>query len=265
MERLKIMGILNVTPDSFSDGGKYNSVDKAVLRAREMVAEGVDIIDVGGYSTRPGGYTEITPEMEIERVVPVVSALKRARLNVDISVDTFRSEVALAALQAGATMINDQWRGLYDPKIFDVVAEYDAPIFLMHNNDHSTYENVVAEMIAELETSAQLALERGVKKENIWLDPGIGFVKTRDEEIEVMRHLGKLVDVGYPVLLATSRKRMVKELIGGETDADDRDAGTLATTIMGIDAGVKAVRVHNVKLNRQAADVYMKLKGDLDG
>ena len=264
MERLKVMGILNTTPDSFSDGGKYNSVDAAVRRALSMVEEGVDIIDVGGYSTRPG-YTEITVETEIERTVPVVKALREAGVTVDISVDTFRSEVARAVLEAGATMINDQWRGIFDEKILDVVAEFDAPIFLMHNNDHSTYENVTVDMIGELQESAELALKHGVKKENIWLDPGIGFVKSREEEIEVMRNLDQLTAEGYPVLLATSRKRMVKELIGGETDADDRDAGTLATTIIGIEAGVKAVRVHNVKMNRQAADVYMKLKGDYNG
>lgn len=264
MERLKVMGILNTTPDSFSDGGKYSSVEAAVKRALEMVDEGVDIIDVGGYSTRPG-YTEITAETEIERTVPVVKAIRAAGVTADISVDTFRSEVARAVLEAGATMINDQWRGIYDEKILDVVAEFDAPIFLMHNNDHSTYENVTEDMIRELQESAALALKHGVKKENIWLDPGIGFVKSREEEIEVMRNLDQLTAEGYPVLLATSRKRMVKELIGGETDADDRDAGTLATTIIGIEAGVKAVRVHNVKMNRQAADVYMKLKGDLNG
>lgn len=264
MERLKVMGILNTTPDSFSDGGKYNSVEAAVKRALEMVEEGVDIIDVGGYSTRPG-YTEITAETEIERTVPVVKAIRAAGVTADISVDTFRSEVARAVLEAGATMINDQWRGIYDEKILDVVAEFDAPIFLMHNNDHSTYKNVTEDMIRELKESAALALKHGVKKENIWLDPGIGFVKSREEEIEVMRNLDQLTAAGYPVLLATSRKRMVKELIGGETDADDRDAGTLATTIIGIEAGVKAVRVHNVKMNRQAADVYMKLKGDLNG
>lgn len=264
MERLKVMGILNTTPDSFSDGGKYNSVEAAVKRALSMVEEGVDIIDVGGYSTRPG-YTEITAETEIERTVPVVKAIREAGVTADISVDTFRSEVARAVLEAGATMINDQWRGIYDEKILDVVAEFDAPIFLMHNNDHSTYENVTKDMIRELKESAELALKHGVKKENIWLDPGIGFVKSREEEIEVMQNLDQLTSEGYPVLLATSRKRMVKELIGGETDADDRDAGTLATTIIGIEAGVKAVRVHNVKMNRQAADVYMKLKGDLNG
>lgn len=264
MERLKVMGILNTTPDSFSDGGKYNSVEAAVKRAHRMVEEGVDIIDVGGYSTRPG-YTEITAETEIERTVPVVKAIREAGVTVDISVDTFRSEVARAVLEAGATMINDQWRGIFDEKILDVVAEFDAQVFLMHNNDHSTYENVTEDTIRELKESAALALKHGVKKENIWLDPGIGFVKSREEEIEVMRNLDQLTAEGYPVLLATSRKRMVKELIGGETDADDRDAGTLATTIIGIEAGVKAVRVHNVKMNRQAADVYMKLKGDING
>lgn len=264
MERLKVMGILNTTPDSFSDGGKYNSVEAAVKRALEMVEEGADIIDVGGYSTRPG-YTEITAEEEIERTAPVVKALREAGITADISVDTFRSDVARAVLEAGATMINDQWRGIYDEKILDVVAEFDVPIFLMHNNDHSTYKNVTEDMIRELKESAELALKHGVKKENIWLDPGIGFVKSREEEIEVMQNLDRLTAEGYPVLLATSRKRMVKELIGGETNAEDRDAGTLATTIIGIDAGVKAVRVHNVKMNRQAADVYMKLKGDYNG
>lgn len=264
MERLKVMGILNTTPDSFSDGGKYNSVEAAVKRALEMVGEGADIIDVGGYSTRPG-YTEITAEEEIERTAPVVKALREAGITADISVDTFRSDVARAVLEAGATMINDQWRGIYDEKILDVVAEFDVPIFLMHNNDHSTYKNVTEDMIRELKESAELALKHGVKKENIWLDPGIGFVKSREEEIEVMQNLDRLTAEGYPVLLATSRKRMVKELIGGETNAEDRDAGTLATTIIGIDAGVKAVRVHNVKMNRQAADVYMKLKGDYNG
>lgn len=263
MDRLKVMGILNTTPDSFSDGGRYNTVEAAVQRAKEMVKEGVDIIDVGGYSTRPGGYTEISIDTEIERTVPVVKAIRQAGITVDISVDTFRSEVARAVLEAGATMINDQWRGLYDEKILDVVAEFDAPIFLMHNNEHASYNDVVLDMIKELEESADKALAKGVKKENIWLDPGIGFVKSREEDITVMRNLKALVDTGYPILLATSRKRMVKKLIGYETDADERDAATLATTIMGIEAGVKAVRVHNVKMNRRGADVFMKLKGDL--
>ncbi len=262
MEKLKIMGILNITPDSFSDGGKYHDAESAVKRAHEMVEEGVDIIDVGGYSTRPG-YTEVTEEEEISRVTPVIEMIRG--LGVEISIDTFRSKVARAALEAGATMINDQWRGTYDEEILDVAAEFDVPIFLMHNNDHAEYGDVVHDMIKELEESAELALSHGVKRENIWLDPGIGFVKTREEELEVMRRLDELVAVGYPVLLATSRKRLIKELIDGESKADERDAATAATTIYGLEKGVKAVRVHNITINRQLADAYVRLQEDIDG
>ncbi|KKK34819.1 dihydropteroate synthase [Salinicoccus sediminis] len=262
MERLKIMGILNVTPDSFSDGGKYNSVEDAFVRARSMVHEGVDIIDVGGYSTRPG-YTEITEEEEISRVVPVIEAIRD--LGPAISIDTFRGPVARRALEAGATMINDQWRGTYDETILDAARDFDAPIFLMHNNDHASYGDVVEDMIQELVASAELAKSHGVKNGNIWLDPGIGFVKSREEELEVMRRLDELVAVGYPVLLATSRKRMIKELMDEETPAHGRDEATAATTIHGINKGVAGVRVHNVALNRKLADAYVRLKGDLDG
>lgn len=262
MKQLQIMGILNVTPDSFSDGGKYHALDDAISHAKSLVDNGANIIDVGGYSTRPG-YTEITVEEEISRVVPVVEKIAELNLGVDISVDTFRGEVAEAALQAGATMINDQWRGTFDDTILDVVKKYDVPIILMHNNTHGTYQNVVDDMISELMESVQLCKNKGIKDENIWLDPGVGFQKTRDEEVEVMRNLNKLVEKGYKVLLATSRKRMVKELIGKETTPEERDPATAATTIVGINQGVHAVRVHNVQLNRQLADVYMKLQGDL--
>ena len=262
MERLQIMGILNVTPDSFSDGGQYNSVEDAVARAEKMVSEGADIIDVGGYSTRPG-HSTLSIEEEIERVGPVIEAIRG--IGADIAVDTFRSEVAKSALEAGATMINDQWRGQYDEKIFDVVSDYDVPIFLMHNNTHGTYGDVVTDMIGELETSIKMAKSRGVKADKIWIDPGIGFAKTREEELEVMRRLEELVATGYPVLLATSRKRMIKELMTEELPAAERDEATAATTIYGIDKGVRAVRVHNVQLNRKIADAYIKLKEDLDG
>lgn len=262
MEKLKIMGILNITPDSFSDGGKYHDAKSAVERAHEMVEEGVDIIDVGGYSTRPG-HSEVTEEEEIGRIKPVIEAIRD--LDVEISVDTFRSNVAREALKAGATMINDQWRGTYDEAILDVAAEFDAPIFLMHNNHHGEYDDVVGDMIEELKESAALALSHGVKKENIWLDPGIGFAKTRREELEVMRRLDELVAVGYPVLLATSRKRMIKELIDGESQAGERDTATAATTIYGLEKGVKAVRVHNIGINRQLADAYVRLREDMNG
>ena len=262
MKRLQIMGILNVTPDSFSDGGKYQAVDDAVERAREMVGEGADIIDVGGYSTRPG-HEEISAEEEIRRIVPVIEAIRD--IGVDIAIDTFRGDVARAALEAGATMINDQWRGTYDETILDVASEYEVPIFLMHNNTHASYSDVVEDMIEELLASVALAKAHGVKDDKIWLDPGIGFVKTRSEELTVMRRLEELVATGYPVLLATSRKRMIKALAGEDTQASERDEATAATTIYGIDKGVRAVRVHNVALNRKIADAYMKLKEDLDG
>lgn len=262
MKRLQIMGILNVTPDSFSDGGKYQAVDDAVERAREMVGEGADIIDVGGYSTRPG-HEEISAEEEIRRIVPVIEAIRD--IGVDIAIDTFRGDVARAALEAGATMINDQWRGTYDETILDVASEYEVPIFLMHNNTHASYSDVVEDMIEELLASVALAKAHGVKDDKIWLDPGIGFVKTRSEELTVMRRLEELVATGYPILLATSRKRMIKALAGEDTQASERDEATAATTIYGIDKGVRAVRVHNVALNRKIADAYMKLKEDLDG
>ncbi|MCG1009507.1 dihydropteroate synthase [Salinicoccus sp. ID82-1] len=262
MKRLQIMGILNVTPDSFSDGGRYHTVEDAVAQAEQMAREGADIIDVGGYSTRPG-HSEVSTEEEISRVVPVIEAIRN--IGPDISVDTFRGAVARRAVEAGATMINDQWRGTYDETILDVASDCNVPIFLMHNNTHATYLDVVPEMIEELMASVKLAESHGVPRENIWLDPGIGFVKSRSEEIEVMHRLEELVATGFPVLLATSRKRMIKELIGQETTATERDEATAATTIYGIDKGISAVRVHNVALNRRLADAYMKLKEGFDG
>lgn len=246
MTHTKIMGILNVTPDSFSDGGKYNTVEKAIKRAKEMMDEGVDIIDVGGISTRPG-FEEISVEEELERVVPVVSAL--AELDVQLSIDTYRSEVAEAAMKLGATMINDQWAGHYDEGIFNVVAKYNGEIVLMHNGDGQRTEPVVDEMLLYLLKQANKAEMAGIPQHKVWIDPGIGFAKTREEEKEVMSRLDELVATGYPVLLATSRKRFIKEMIGTETTPTERDESTAATTAYGIMKGVKAVRVHNVALN----------------
>ncbi|WP_398574084.1 dihydropteroate synthase [Staphylococcus equorum] len=246
MTHTKIMGILNVTPDSFSDGGKYNTVEKAIKRAKEMMDEGVDIIDVGGISTRPG-FEEISVEEELERVVPVVSAL--AELDVQLSIDTYRSEVAEAAMKLGATMINDQWAGHYDERIFNVVAKYNGEIVLMHNGDGQRTEPVVDEMLLYLLKQANKAEMAGIPQHKVWIDPGIGFAKTREEEKEVMSRLDELVATGYPVLLATSRKRFIKEMIGTETTPTERDESTAATTAYGIMKGVKAVRVHNVTLN----------------
>ncbi|MEX5913691.1 dihydropteroate synthase [Staphylococcus ureilyticus] len=262
MAHTKIMGILNVTPDSFSDGGKYNSVEKAVKRAQEMIEEGVDMIDVGGISTRPGGYEEISVTEELQRVVPVVKAL--SRLDVQLSIDTYRSEVAEAAMKLGATMINDQWAGLYDEKIFDVVSKYEGEIILMHNGDGHRSMPVVDEMLVHLLKQANKAEMAGIPQEKVWIDPGIGFAKTRDEEKEVMARLDELVATDYPVLLATSRKRFIKEMIDRDTQAIERDEATAATTAYGIMKGVKGVRVHNVALNVRLAQSMDYLKENED-
>lgn len=261
MPFLRIMGILNVTPDSFSDGGAHNSVEKAVSHAKQMIEDGVDIIDVGGYSTRPGGHTPITVEEELQRVVPVIEAIRD--LGVKISVDTFRGEVADVALSAGAHIINDQWAGQYDNLMLDVVAKHDAEIILMHNNEHGTYKDVVSTVLKELQHVIDLALKHGIKKNKIWIDPGIGFVKSREEELDLMKRLDEVVEMGYPVLLGTSRKRFIKDLMGEDAAPTERDAATAVTSIHGINCGVKAVRVHNVKMNRIVADSYMKLRGQM--
>ncbi|WP_436862927.1 dihydropteroate synthase [Staphylococcus caeli] len=261
MAHTKIMGILNVTPDSFSDGGKYNSIEAAVRRAEEMVEEGVDIIDIGGISTRPG-YEEITVEEELERVVPVVKALKH--LDVQLSVDTYRSEVAEAAMELGVSIINDQWAGLHDARIFEIVAKYEGEIVLMHNGNGERTEPVVDEMLLYLLKQANKAEMAGIPQEKVWIDPGIGFAKTREEEKEVMARIDELVATGYPVLLATSRKRFIKEMIGGDTAPTERDEATAATTAYGIMQGVKAVRVHNVVLNARLGQSMDYLKENSD-
>lgn len=262
MKQTLVMGILNVTPDSFSDGGQYNAVDNAVARVHEMIAQGANIIDIGGYSTRPG-YSEISIEEELNRVVPVLKALK----DVDalISVDTFRSEIAEAALQHGAHIINDQWAGKYDPNIFEVVKKYNAEIILMHNAKEEVVGDIMEHMVTDLCTQANKAQACGIERDKIWIDPGIGFAKSREQEIKVMHRLDELVALDYKVLLATSRKRMVKELLGGETTPIERDEGTLATTAIGINAGVDAVRVHNVQMNARFIKVMDQLKGDYNG
>lgn len=262
VKRTQVMGILNITPDSFSDGGKYNTLENAVFRARQMTEEGADIIDIGGYSTRPG-YTEITIEEELNRVIPVVKALKDEK--VLLSVDTFRSEVAREALNAGCDIINDQWAGKFDQSMFDVVAQYDADIILMHNAETEVVGDVMEHMITDLCTQAKKAEQAGIGKDRIWLDPGIGFAKNRKQEIEVMRRLEELTQIGYKVLLATSRKRMVKELLNDDSVPAERDEGTLATTAIGVNAGVDAVRVHNVIMNSRFLRVMDQLKGDYDG
>ena len=239
-----VMGILNVTPDSFSDGGRFNTIDTALQRAEIMVREGAKIIDVGGESTRPG-HVPISSGEEIERITPVIEALTR-ELDCAVSIDTYKSDVAEAAVQAGAHIINDIWGAKHDPAIAQVAAKYGVPIILMHNRKEAVYDGpIMEEVLADLEDSVSIALEAGVPKDDIWLDPGIGFAKDTAQNIIVMQGLQQISDMGYPLLLATSRKRMIGNVLG--LPVDERMEGTGATVCYGMERGSHMVRVHDVK------------------
>lgn len=238
-----VMGILNVTPDSFSDGGLFNNVKNAVERAKQMVADGAKIIDIGGESTRPG-HTVISDEEEIQRVVPVIEAV-RAEVDAIISIDTYKSSVARAAILAGAHVINDIWGAKKDPEMAKVAAEYGVPIILMHNRDNENYVDFWSEAKQDIEESIQIAKAAGVPDKYIWLDPGIGFGKTTTHNIWMMQHLDDLVDMGYPVLLATSRKRLIGNVLN--LPVEERMEGTGATVCYGLQLGCHMVRVHDVK------------------
>ena len=245
--RTYIMGILNTTPDSFSDGGRYNSVDRAVEQAVKMEAEGADIIDIGGESTRPG-HTPLSAAEELERILPVIEAVEK-NVSIPISVDTYKAETAKQVLENGADIINDIWGAKFDPKMAEVVAQYDAPIVLMHNRDNMNYTNLIADMTRDLQESINIARANGIKDEHIILDPGIGlFAKTMQDNLFAMRHLDAFKALGYPILLGTSRKSFIGTILN-EPVADNRDIGTGATTCLGISKGCQIVRVHNVKAN----------------
>lgn len=245
-ERTQVMGILNITPDSFSDGGRYDDVEQAVERALQMEAEGADIIDVGGESTRPD-HDPVSTEEEIERVVPVIEALKQV-LSIPISIDTYKSATAEAAIQAGAEIINDIWGAKYDTNIARVAASYNVPIILMHNRNNKTYDSLIEDMIKDLEESISIAKQAGVKDEHIILDPGIGFGKHVKDNYIVMQHLERFTEYfPYPLLLGTSRKSFISEVLSIEPN--ERDNATGATTCLGITKGAHIVRVHDVKRN----------------
>lgn len=252
-----IMGILNVTPDSFSDGGKYTSVAAAVQQAKKMVAEGAKIIDVGGESTRPG-HAQITEQEEIARVVPVIQALVQ-EVQAIISIDTYKSAVAEAAVQAGAHMINDVWGAKADPRIAQVAAQYNVPIILMHNREQADYKYLWPEAHQDLQQSLAIAHAAGVPDEHIILDPGIGFGKTTAHNIQMMQHLPDLVAMGYPVLLATSRKSMIGAIL--DLPTAERLEGTMATVVYGIDKGCHMMRLHDIEPMRRAIKVADVLVG----
>jgi dihydropteroate synthase len=249
-KRTYIMGILNFTPDSFSDGGVFNDIDVAIEHVKKMIDDGADIIDVGGESTRPG-HTVISDDEEISRVVPIIKAIKE-RFDITISIDTYKSKVAKAALEAGADLINDVWGFKKDKDMAKVAAKHNVPCCLMHNRDNEDYNNLMEDILDDLRESIKIAKEAGVRDENIMVDPGIGFAKTYEQNIETMNKLERFKELGYPVLLGTSRKRMIGLTL--DLPVEERVEGTVATTVIGIikDA-CDFVRVHDVLENSRAA------------
>ncbi|WP_242870126.1 dihydropteroate synthase [Tindallia californiensis] len=246
------MGILNVTPDSFSDGGQFTEVEKALFHGKKMVEEGADIIDIGGESTRPGAI-KVEEEEELKRVMPMVKALVEA-LEVPISVDTYKAPVAKAALEAGVHMINDVWGLQRDKEMASVVASFGVPVCIMHNQEGTEYkEDILSSIKKFFEKSLTMAREAGIDDKNILLDPGIGFGKTPEQNIYVMGRLQELQEFGYPVLLGTSRKSMIGKIL--DLAPEQRMEGTLATNVIGVYQGVEIIRVHDIKENLRGIKV----------
>ncbi|EMT51151.1 MULTISPECIES: dihydropteroate synthase [Brevibacillus] len=257
-QKTLVMGILNVTPDSFSDGGRYTDIERAIAQARALVEAGADIIDIGGESTRPGSAPVELAE-ELDRVIPVVRALVE-ELSVPLSVDTYKSEVADQAIRAGAHIINDVWGAKKDRRIAEVAAQHEVPIILMHNREDTAYTHFFSDMVRDLRKSVAIAREAGVRDEMIILDPGIGFAKSLEQNLEAMRRLDDLVALGYPVLLGTSRKSMIGRVL--DLPVEERLEGTAATVALGVAKGCQIVRVHDVKeMKRVTAMMDAMLKG----
>ncbi|MBD5547191.1 MAG: dihydropteroate synthase [Lachnospiraceae bacterium] len=243
-----IMGILNVTPDSFSDGGKYSRLDDALFHVEEMIDQGMELLDIGGESTRPG-YTLISAEEEIERVVPVIEAVKQ-RFDVPLSLDTYKAEVAKAGLRAGADMINDIWGLKSDPDMAGVIAKAGVPCVLMHNRKEADYHHFMEEVIQDLEDTIRIAKNSGIADDKIILDPGIGFGKTYEHNLKMIQSMDRLLVLGYPMLLGASRKSVIGLTL--DLPAAERMEGTLVTTIFAVLKGCSFVRVHDIRENVRA-------------
>lgn len=243
-----VMGILNVTPDSFSDGGQYSNLDDAFFQAESMIRDGAHILDVGGESTRPG-HEKITDAEEIERIAPVIEGIKK-RFDIAVSLDTYKSEVAKAGIIAGADMINDIWGLKWDRNMADVIANAGVACCLMHNRDNSNYEDLMSDVKKDIQESIDIARNAGIEASRIMIDPGIGFAKDLNQNLVVMNHLAQLKELGYPVLLGTSRKSMIGLTL--DLPVNEREEGTMATSVMGLMAGCSVFRVHDVKKNLRA-------------
>lgn len=242
-----IMGILNVTPDSFSDGGKFNQTEAALAHVEQMIEEGADIIDVGGESTRPG-HIQITEEEEIERTAPIVELIK-SKFDIPVSIDTYKAKVAQAAVDAGADLVNDIWGLKYDEKIAEVIAKSGTACCLMHNRDNKEYRNFMEDMKQDLRETIALAKQAGIAEDRIMLDPGVGFGKTYENNLEVIYKLEELEELGYPLLLGTSRKSVIGLTL--DLPVTERVEGTLATTVLAVMKKYGFVRVHDVKENKR--------------
>lgn len=243
-----IMGILNFTPDSFSDGGKWNDMDAALKHVEEMIDEGASIIDIGGESTRPG-HIQITEEEEITRIVPVIEAVKK-HFDIPVSIDSYKGSVVEAALGAGADMVNDIWGFKYDEKVAEVTAKYDAPCCLMHNRTNKEYDNFIKNWMDDMRGCIEIAKAHGVAMGKIIMDPGIGFAKTPENNLEAIHKLDEMHELGMPILLGTSRKSTLGYVL--DLPVDERVEATVATTVYGVVKGASIFRVHDVKENYRA-------------
>ena len=242
-----IMGILNVTPDSFSDGGKWNHMDAALAHAEEMIREGIAILDIGGESTRPG-HQQITEEEEIQRVAPVIEAVK-ARFDVPVSIDSYKAKVAAAAIEVGADLVNDIWGLKYDPEMAGLIARTGVACCLMHNKNNTEYQDFYPDMLRETAECVKLAKEAGIADDKIILDPGVGFGKNYEQNLETILHMERFHELGYPMLLGTSRKSVIGLTL--DLPADQRVEGTLVTTVMAVMKKYAFVRVHDIKENQR--------------
>ncbi|MDY3871881.1 MAG: dihydropteroate synthase [Roseburia lenta] len=251
-----VMGILNVTPDSFSDGGRYNHLDAALKHTEQMIKDGAAIIDVGGESARPG-HEKITDQEEIDRILPVIEKIKQ-EFSVPVSLDTYKAAVAKEGIQAGADLLNDIWGLQYDPAMGKIVADSGVAYCLMHNRDKITEEMDADLFIGQMKEDAKRALDAGIKKERIILDPGVGFAKTQEQNLMTIANLDRLKALGYPVLLGTSRKSVIGYVL--DVPTDKRLVGTLATSAVAVQTGCMFVRVHDVKENVELIQMLERIR-----
>ena len=266
LDRTLVMGVLNVTPDSFSDGGRFFDAGQAIAHAKQMIKDGADIIDIGGESTRPGS-ERISAQVEIDRVLPIISAL--ANTGAVLSIDTMRTEVAQVAVSAGAQIVNDVSGGKADPEMHSYMATLDIPYILMHwrgpsniMNTLTDYTDVAADVASEISSQVDVAVAAGVARDRIVVDPGIGFAKTVDQNWPILKHLDVLENLGLPILMGASRKKFLGELLsqdGEARDMDDREAATLAISALMAQRNTWCVRVHDVRGSRDVVEVVNRL------